>query len=153
MFPKLKPSLAPLVLRLGLASIFLYHSYLKLGQNGGTDWCPDLLPSEVQVMVAWMELLGALAIGFGVLSRVAALAFAIEMIAAIILVTGKREFVDTRRFVPDLAYRFEHVGYEYNFAIVVICLTLIVLGSGQWSVDYFIFRKKGQPAMHAVPKP
>ena len=35
MFPNLKASLAPFVLRVGVASIFLYHGYLKLTFNGG----------------------------------------------------------------------------------------------------------------------
>jgi putative oxidoreductase len=139
MFPNLKASLAPFILRLGLAAIFLYHGYLKLLWHGGTDWSADL-PVGVQLLIAWSEFIGGLAIAVGLLSPVVAAGFAIIMIGAIVTVTGDREFVYMLHFARDLTtgYRFGEVGYEYNFAIIVMCMTLMVLGSGKWSLDQCI---------------
>jgi len=145
MFPNLKASLAPLVLRLGLASIFLYHGYLKLAYQGGAGWSPDLSES-VQLIICWSELIGGLALAFGVLTRVAAVGFTVIMLGAIVTVTGARDFVYMQFFARGVkGYLFQQVGYEYNFVIIVNCLALIVLGSGQWSVDHYLvsrFRRK-----------
>ena len=139
MFPNLKNSLAPLTLRLGLAGIFLYHGYLKLSFHGGAGWSPDLSES-VQLFVCWCEIIGGLAILIGLLTRVAALGFTAIMVGAILTVTGHRDFVYMQHFARHIkGYVFREVGYEYNFAIIVICLTLIILGGGKWSVDHYLF--------------
>ncbi len=35
-------------------------------------------------------------------------------------------------------YRFVTVGWEYNFVIVTMCLTLLLLGSGTWSLNNLV---------------
>ena len=138
----LKPALAPLILRVGLAAILLYHGLLKLGHDAGTDWSPDLgIPPEIQALVAWVELLSGIAIALGALTRFAAFAIAVIQIGAIILVTGHKDFISLQRLGPETrGYRFVAVGWEYNFAIVVMCLTLLMLGSGTWSLNSAILR-------------
>ena len=84
----------------------------------------------------------------------AALLFAALMVGAIMTVTGQRDFVYLNYIARDLpAYRFMQVGYEYNFAIIVMALTLIILGSGRWSLDHYIFSwwKTAAPAPALVP--
>ena len=59
----LRPTAAPLVLRVGLAVIVLYHGCLKLMVTpGGVGWDSKLhLPPVVQAAVAWTEVIaGAL---------------------------------------------------------------------------------------------
>src|SRR5580704_1889437 len=85
MFPNLKTSLAPFVLRLGLAAVFLYHGALKLMQ-GGTGWS-ESLPAWFQVTVAWIEFIAGAAIAIGLLSRLAALGIMSLMVGAILTVT------------------------------------------------------------------
>jgi uncharacterized membrane protein YphA (DoxX/SURF4 family) len=83
----------------------------------------------------------------GLLTRLAALWAAVAMVGAIITVTGVRDFVDIEQTFRTGPYRFG-TGYEYNFALIVISCALIVLGSGQWSVDYHIFhRRKGRQSV------
>jgi putative oxidoreductase len=149
MFQNLKTSLAPFILRIGLAAVFLYHGILKILMNGGTDWS-DTLPTWFQVVVAWVEVAAGAAIAIGLLSRLAALGITTLMMGAILTTTGHRDFVHIgTHYFPGKhldRYRFE-VGYEYNFVLIAMSLTLIVLGSGKWSVDYFLFnRKKRTPA-------
>jgi len=121
----------PLLLRLGLAVIFIYHGLDLVGGEGhnwGTSWNPEL-PAAVQAAVAWGELLGGIALALGFLTRPAAAGIAIIMIGAIATVHWPKGF-DVR-----------HGGFEYNFAILVMCAALIVGGGGTLAVDRW-FRLK-----------
>src|SRR5205814_5818887 len=121
------------------ASIVIFHGYLKIITEGGTGWSPDL-PNAAQVAIAWAELIGGVAVGLGLFSRLFALVFAVIMLGAILTVTGQRDFVYLSYYAVEIkGYRWSRVGYEYNFAIIVMSLALLILGSGHWSLDYCIF--------------
>jgi putative oxidoreductase len=122
----------PLLLRLGLAIIFIYHGLDLVGGEGhnwGTTW-NEHLPAAGQAVVAWGELIGGLALAVGFLTRLAAAGIAIIMIGAIATVHWPHGF-DVR-----------HGGFEYNFAILVMCAALIVGGGGTWAVDRLFRRKR-----------
>jgi uncharacterized membrane protein YphA (DoxX/SURF4 family) len=170
-------TLAPLVLRLALAAIFIYHGNQKVfGTNTdlGASWAeadrvrhsgiprdvlerlsrvqasnPEVkkevesglaktyseeqppLPatlnwSAAQYAVAWGELLGGIALLVGLLTRVAALGLIIIQIGAIATVTAGKGF----SFAAG-------GGYEYNVALIAMCLALVIMGGGTWAVDRF----------------
>jgi putative oxidoreductase len=127
--------LATLVLRVGLAVIFVWHGALKLGQGEGAKWT-DLLTEDAQILVAWCELLGGIAIAFGFLTRLAALGIIVIMVGAISVVTGGEDLIQTS--LTRRGYDFQHVGAEYNFVIIMMCAALILLGSGRASLDFLI---------------
>jgi putative oxidoreductase len=138
--------LAPLVLRLGLAVIFIFHGAIKLGQGKGTEWMKDL-PETTQLLVAWGELLGGIALGVGFLTRLAALGIIAIMVGAIYTVTGAEDLVQTS--LTRTGYDFMHVAAEYNFIIIMMCVALILLGSGRVSVDHLLvqcLQRKKTPA-------
>lgn len=137
----MKQTLIPLVLRLGLAVIFIYHGLEKVTAEGnlaGAAWmrqAPDPLPAVAQMAVAWGELLGGIALLFGFLTRLAAAGIALIMLGAIYTVTGANGFSLLQR------------GYEYNFAILVMCLALILSGGGTLAVDRWLrLRRRTAPA-------
>src|SRR5947209_14519970 len=93
-----KTSLASLVLRLGLAAIFIYHGQDKifgLGNEWGAAWAgkmvlkaheieaPSLQSHAVQLLVAWGEFLGGIALALGLLTRLAALGEMIIQVGAV----------------------------------------------------------------------
>jgi putative oxidoreductase len=124
-------TLVPLVLRFGLAVIFIYHGLEKVAGEGnelGAGWYkgPDGPGGVVQLLVAWGELIGGVAVAVGFLTRIAALGLAVIMLGAIATVHGQHGF--------SLAKQ----GYEYNFAILIICTALILLGPGPLAVDRFV---------------
>jgi putative oxidoreductase len=139
-----KNTLAPLLLRFALAVIFLYHG---LAQVGGTDnqmganWMkdssgtplPSAQPAVVQLAVAWGQLLGGVAMALGFLTRLAALGLIAIMAGAIATVHWPHGF--------DI----QHGGFEYNFAIIVMCLCLVLGGAGPLSVDQLLrlFKRTG----------
>jgi putative oxidoreductase len=142
-----KNTLVPLLLRFALAAIFVFHGFHKVGDPGnewGAAWmklpepaspdkpAPALPPAPVQLAVAWGELIGGIALAFGFLTRLAAIGIIIIMAGAIATVHGPQGF--------DLGKG----GFEYNFAIIVMCLCLVLGGPGPLAVDY-LFRFKPRP--------
>ena len=153
-----KWNVVALILRAGLAAIFLYHGLDKITEgDGGTAWVdrmyasqaeytdtkpkeerykPVYLPASLtfsgtQLAVAWGEFLGGLALAVGLLTRVAALGLIIIQVGAICVVTAPRGF------------HFEKGGgYEYNLALLAMCLALLIMGAGAWSVDHMLARRR-----------
>jgi putative oxidoreductase len=126
----------PLLLRLALAAVFVYHGLdMVSGEDHrlGSNWdrSADSMPGAVQVAVAWGELLGGVALAFGFLTRVAALGIFAIMAGAIAKVHWQHGFNGVKG------------GYEYNFVIMVICICLMLGGAGTLAVDrVFHFRRK-----------
>src|SRR5262245_52432909 len=129
-----KNMLVPLVLRFGLAVIFIYHGVEKVGASGGTAWHqppdPSAEPQPVilQLLVAWGELLGGLAVAVGFLTRLAAAGLSVIMIGAIVTVHGEHGFAGP-------------MGYEHNFAILVICAAPILIRPRRPTGDFHLARK------------
>jgi len=180
--------LAPLVLRLLLAGIFIFHGQGKIfGPDNfwGTRWALNfwtkeaLPPKELldpenlsslqhilqkdlnkkvstsdlkhaitvfyknqetrppitleyfwaQLAVAWGELVGGVALLLGCLTRLAALGLIIIQVGAVVMVTWSKGF-------------FAAVGgYEYNLALLAMCLALVLQGGGRFAVDRLWVRK------------
>jgi putative oxidoreductase len=146
-----RTNVSALILRLGLALIFLFHGLDKIVKDGGAGWVNDMfvraqtetLPTPektqapqpptsltfmgTQLAVAWGEFLGGLALLAGILTRWAALGLVIIQVGAVALVTAPRGF------------RFDKGGgYEYNLVLIAMCLALLILGPGRWSVDWML---------------
>lgn len=129
-----KNTLAPLLLRAGLAVIFIYHGWEKVGGQGhdwGANWAPSAasLPREQQLMVSWGELVGGIALAVGLLSRVAALGLAVIMGGAIYTV-----------HLPH-GFSLADGGFEYAFALLMICLAVMFGGPGALAIDHFFRRR------------
>ncbi len=127
-------TLVPLLLRFGLAVIFIYHGLALVQEDGGTNWAKkmqDPPPKIVQALAAWGQLIGGIAMAVGFLTRLAAVGLAIIMIGAVATVHWTHGF------------NIQEGGYEYNFVILVICAALILMGPGPLAVDrFFRFRRR-----------
>jgi putative oxidoreductase len=137
--------LVPLILRGGLAVVFIYHGLGKV--NADTEWgaawatkmnekqgtpVPEYIaPRIAQLAVGWGELLGGIAMALGFLTRVAAVGIAAIMAGAIYYVTGPHGI--------DLPK-----GWEYNFALLILCAAVFLTGAGPLSVDR-VFRLRRRP--------
>jgi uncharacterized membrane protein YphA (DoxX/SURF4 family) len=154
--PLSKDSIMAMILRVTLGAIFLYHGIDKItGQedNWGTTWAatrflkqqspspdhPEFKPAPesqlhiaAQLVVAWGELLAGFAFVFGFLTRFAAIGVIIIQCGAIYVVTAARGFS---------ASTGGDAGYEYNIAIIAMCVVLFVMGGGALSLDRLLMRK------------
>jgi uncharacterized membrane protein YphA (DoxX/SURF4 family) len=101
------------------------------------------LQSSVQLLVAWGELVGGVALLLGLLTRFAALGMIVIQIGAIYLVTGARGFSAAGA-----------AGYEYNVALLGMCATLVFLGSGTLALNRLFWnRRPAAPAVRPEPAP
>jgi uncharacterized membrane protein YphA (DoxX/SURF4 family) len=205
-----KNNLVPLILRLALGAIFVYHGWHKVadpGNDWGTVWASNLtekslaappevlrrldqweamdkerrtrevikdqeplLPAgaservraafselaasdflrhhpdegmlhlvySVQLLVAWGELVGGIALLLGLLTRLAALGLIVIQVGAISTVTWEQGFSAAGG-----------AGYEYNLALIAMCLAVLAVGAGAWSLDGRLWRRRRA----AVEKP
>jgi len=124
----IKSTIAPLILRLCLAAVFIYHGMDLVGKSGGTAWNPNL-PVWQQVLVAWGQLLGGIAMLLGVLTRLAAIGLIVIMAGAIALVHWPYGFSLGNPDGP---------GYEYNVVLIGVCLVLFLTGGGHLAADRWI---------------
>jgi putative oxidoreductase len=138
---------APLFLRAALAAVFIFHGLEKVSpatsygmhwaQGMGENAPPMLIDAPpLQIVIAWGELLGGVAVALGILTRIAALGLLIIMAGAIFTYSGHHGFSAV-----------EH-GYEYNFVLILVCLTLVFLGPGTFSLDRVVRVKSRGPAQY-----
>jgi putative oxidoreductase len=126
--------LASLVLRLGLAAVFITHGYIKIRQQN--SWT-NVIPREMQQAVAWGEFACGCALLVGLLSRLAAVGIIVDMAGALYYVTGWRDFVETE--VGRHGFNFKTAGFEYNAILITMAVAVILLGGGAASLDRLIF--------------
>lgn len=139
-------TLAPLLLRAALAGVFIFHGLEKIRSETGfglrwADSMPGAPPVLVnapplQLLVAWGELLGGVAVALGILTRIAALGLIVIMCGAVFTYTGQHGFSAV-----------EH-GYEYNFVLILVCAALLLAGPGTFSLDRVIKVDSRRPAQY-----
>jgi len=108
--------------------VFLDHGYQKLfkmGIGGVTGFFGQIgvpLPGVMATLITLLEVFGAIALIAGFLTRPLAVAFALDMLGAILLVQLKNGFSK----------------YELEFLLFGASLALFLTGAGRYSVDAMI---------------
>ena len=114
-----------------------------LAYSSGAEPMPETLRLHaVNLAVAWGELAGGLALLAGFLTRFAALGLALIQIGAIWAVTASKGFILTRG-----------VGYEYNVALIAMCVVLVLEGGGALAVDTTLRTRRRRAAATAPAQP
>ena len=130
---RLRP-MALLLLRWGLALVFIYHGYPKLFGNTATfvrAFGEIGIPSYFVYIVGIVETLGGLLLALGLGTRFAAAFLLIDMCAAM----WKYNFNEGIYAVRE---------YELPLTLGLAVLLLATTGAGRLSLDYLIFgRKRG----------
>lgn len=126
---------ALLVLRIILGIIMIAHGAQKLfvfGIGGVTQSFTQMgvpMAAITAPLIAIIEFFGGIAIIIGLLTRLAGLAFALDMLGAIATVHMKNGF-----FAPN--------GIEFVLAIGTMALALAIAGAGAYSADAAIARRR-----------
>lgn len=88
------------------------------------------IPAFFAYLVAYVELLGGLAVILGVLSRYAAGLISVVMLVALFKVHW-----------PN-GYGLQNGGYEYVLALLLMALAIITLGAGKYSIIKLFKRER-----------
>lgn len=118
---------ALLILRLVIASIFLFAAYGKYGYlAAGAPGAPANMISLLQFLMV-VEPIGGLALIVGFLTSWAATGLAMIMVGAIFML----------HFTMGVAFSTlpGAVGWDYNLLILAGCIVLMAFGAGKYSVD------------------
>jgi putative oxidoreductase len=124
-------SLGLAALRLAVATIFMKHGAQKLfvfgfaGVTGAFTQMGVPFPGVMGPFIGLLEFFGGIALVIGLLTRLIALGFVFDMLAAILLVQLKRGFS----------------GYEFEFLLLGSSLALFLMGAGGFSVDALLARR------------
>ena len=124
-------SLGLAALRLAVAAVFINHGRQKLfvygfaGVAGAFTHMGVPAPALMGPFIGLLEFFGGIALAVGLLTRLFALGFVCDMLAAILLVQLKKGFG----------------GFELEFLLCVSSLALVLAGAGGFSIDALIDRR------------
>jgi putative oxidoreductase len=126
------------VLRLTLGVIFFAHGAQKtIGLFGGDGFSGTMhffttvmhIPAPLAFLAIMAEFAGGIALILGVAARLAALSIAINMVVAIVMVSGQYGL-----FMNWFGTQ-KGEGIEYHLLALAVALPIIVRGSGAFSLD------------------
>jgi putative oxidoreductase len=146
-----KPDCAALILRLAVGGILITTSYGMIAEHDwGTSWYVtegQPMPAALQAAVAWGQLVCGAALLVGLLSRLAALAAMAIMLGAIYYVTWKVSLVAGPTADGARGGVVYDAGPLYNYAILAMCASLVILGGGLLSLDRLLWHRKRYQVM------
>jgi putative oxidoreductase len=118
-----------LPIRIMAGIVFIAHGLPKFYDiSGGYGFFQSInLPPELFLPIALLEVIGGLAILFGIITRVASLLFIIEMIGAIVTAKLSRGFIG---------------GYEFELLLISICISLVIMGPGKISIENYVLKRE-----------
>ena len=131
MFDRLRPAV-PLVLRVVLGGLFVYHGYDKF--NGGIDMVKQMFdmwgvpaPDLAAPLTAVIEIVAGAALIVGLFTRVAATLLGLVMVGALLYVKTDIGFIATANDAMP--------GAELDLGLLAGLVTLMATGAGRLSVD------------------
>lgn len=116
-----KPDLGLLLLRASVGALFVVHGGMKFSAMAGTiGFFASLgLPAAAAWLVAFVELVGGLAMLAGAYVCLAGAALAVDMLFAIILATGVSRYVG---------------GFELELTLLLASLGVAMAGPGSYTI-------------------
>lgn len=135
------PDWAGLILRILIGGVMLPHGAQKMfGWFGGYGYKTTMnfftdslhLPWIISFAVIFFEFFGAVGLLFGFGSRLWALGLLVIMVGAIKTTNYQHGF-----FMNWFGNQSGE-GYEYHLLVIGICLVILIIGSGRYSVDSLI---------------
>ncbi len=121
-------SIAVLLLRLCVGTLFVVHGYPKLAQQRkqGEGWMKSMgMPAAVIPFAGVVEFFGGLALIFGILTPLIGFLSALWMLA-------------TTWFAISKVKKKYQAGWELDITLFLAALAIVFLGSGIYSIDHLL---------------
>jgi len=137
-----KEQIANTLLRVVLGVIFLAHGVAKfqMGLENVSGWFGSIgLPGFLAYIVAYLELLGGIALIIGFMTRYVSIAFVLLMAGATLKV----------KLALGLLGNGQMAGYELDLALLAMAAYLAVVGATGLAVDNLFNKKKEDQAVKA----
>ena len=134
------------MLRAVTGTIFVAHGAQKLfvygfaGVAGGFAQMGIPFPGVMGPFIGFLELFGGLALIAGLLTRLAGVGLAANMLGALFLVHLPAGF-----FMPN--------GYEFVLMLAASATTLAITGAGRYSIDALVARRRQPKVQLPVREP
>ena len=118
-----------LPIRIMAGIVFIAHGIPKFYDvSGGYGFFQSInLPPELFLPIALLEVIGGLAILFGILTRIASALFIIEMIGVIVTAKLSKGFIG---------------GYEFELLLISICISLVIMGPAKISIENYVLKRE-----------
>ena len=137
---------ASLVIRVFLGALMVIHGYPKVfSKEQRSQMIPAMksmgVPRIAYELVAILEFFGGLALVFGLLTRLAAMLFTIEMLGTMILYNTKLYKAPMPRGMLEAGFKATHgymSGWELDTTVLASMVALMVLGAGTYSLDLLL---------------
>ncbi len=135
------------VARLVLGLIFFLHgAQLTLGWFGGYPFMDTVrtfhegmgIPTPLAALAILAQFLGGIALLLGLLSRLAVVGIAIDMLVAVFM------YHIHVGFFMNWSGQLHGEGYEYHLLVLTLCVVLFIKGSGAASIDGLLQGKLGE---------
>jgi putative oxidoreductase len=141
---KVTTDVAALILRLAAGAIFLPHGWSKImGDGGSAAFAADMatnygIPAFLGHIAAYSEFLGAILLLVGLFTRIDAFLLASTMFVAAFVVQLPDALYEVK---PGAIKIFVAIrGIELPLAMFGICVALLLLGGGRFSLDRLLAR-------------
>lgn len=140
-----RTDVALLIIRLSLGGVIFAHGAQKLlGWFGGFGYEATMnyftqtvgIPYLIGLLVILGESLGAVALVIGLFGRFMSFSILIIMMGALYFDHGKNGF-----YMNWFGNRPGGEGYEFDLLTFGLSLSIVLLGSGSFSVDHLLYRK------------
>jgi putative oxidoreductase len=127
----------PLPIRILTGILFILHGLPKFEDVTSTqDFFGSVgIPPELVVPIGLLEVIGGIFLLVGVVTRITAALFIIEMISATLIVKLSKGFVG---------------GYELELLLVAIGISLLLTGPGRISIEWDVLRREIFPRGKAL---
>lgn len=141
-----KRELALLILRIGLGVIFIAagarHVIGLEGYTGMFDRVGIPAPGIMAPFVAWLELLGGVAILVGALTRLVGGLLAIVMLVAIFASKIPAIYAPRNDVAPEVTLWGFLGNIQVELSLLTLSVVVLLMGAGKYAIDQVISRRQ-----------
>jgi putative oxidoreductase len=130
-------TLGPLPIRILAGILFIAHGLPKFEDIEGTQgfFGSVGIPSELAIPIGLLEVIGGIFLLVGVVTRITAALFIIEMIGVTLIVKLSKGFVG---------------GYELELLLMAVSISLLLTGPGRISIEWDVLKREIFPRGKAI---